>query len=118
MASASKSIPFVARLQVVPTPETITQNELSMLLSLRGRLHQLAAQVEAAEQSVKERLEHGATVEEGDHLAELKESYRASVAWKDKAIDLADRLGLSGEVWAKNVLTHTAKNRIVSLVLQ
>ncbi len=100
-----------------PSPE-ITQNEIAMLLSLRGRLHQLTSQVEAAEQSIRTRLEHGAAVEEGDHIAELKESYRASVAWKEKAIDLAERLGLNGQAWAQNVLTHTTKNRIVSLSLQ
>jgi hypothetical protein len=42
MASASKSIPFVVPPQVVPTPEVISQTELTMLLSLQGRLHQLA----------------------------------------------------------------------------
>jgi hypothetical protein len=41
MASARKSIPFVARPQVGPAPEVISQTELNLLLSLQGRLHQL-----------------------------------------------------------------------------
>jgi hypothetical protein len=39
-----------------PAPQTVTQLELSALLSLRGRLHQLQEQVEAAEQFLKVRL--------------------------------------------------------------
>ncbi len=44
-----------------PAPKPITQVELALLLSLRGRLHQLEAQVEAAEESKeRERLFNGA----------------------------------------------------------
>lgn len=99
-------------------PEVISQTEIAMLISLRGRLHQLAAQAEAAEQSIKDRLARGVSVEEGDHVAELKEQFRASIAWKDKAIELAERLGLNGSAWAQNVLTHTTKTRTVSLVIE
>jgi hypothetical protein len=44
-----------SKLTVVPfpAPQGITQLELTVLLSLRGRLHQLQEQVEAAEQSIK-----------------------------------------------------------------
>ena len=115
MATASKSIPFAVPAQVIRQPETITQTELAMLLSLRGRLHQLESQVETAEASVRQRLERGVSVEDGDHIAELKEQFRANIAWKEKAIDLAGRLGLNGPAWAQNVLTHTTKTRTVSL---
>jgi len=36
-----------------------------MFISLRGRLHQLESQVETAEQSIKQRLEHSASIGEG-----------------------------------------------------
>ena len=63
MATARQSIPFVVGPQAVPAPEVISQTELAMFISLRGRLHQLESQVETAEQSIKQRLEHGASVE-------------------------------------------------------
>ena len=71
--------------QVISQPETITQDELTLLLSLRCRLHQLEEQVESAEKSVRTRLEAGVSVESGDHVAKLAEHFRASVAWKDKS---------------------------------
>ena len=60
-------------LSVVPFPavEPITQLELSVFLSWRGRLQQLEEQVKQAEQSVKARLDHGASLESGGHLAHL-----------------------------------------------
>lgn len=119
MATQRIAVPAVTlQFPSQPSPEPISQIELQMLLSLRGRLHQIAAQLETSEQSIKDRLSHGAVVEEGDHVAELKENFRASVAWKEKAIDLAERLGLNGAAWAQNVLTHTTKTRTVSLVVE
>jgi hypothetical protein len=104
--------------QVVPQAEIITQDELTLLLSLRSRLHQLEEQVETAEKSIRTRLEAEVSVQPGDHIAKLAEHFRASVAWKDKAIDLAERLGLNGPAWAQNVLTHTSKTRTVSLFIE
>lgn len=78
MATASKSIPFVARPQAVPAPEVISQTELAMLLSLRGRLSQLETQVEDAEQSIRERLERG---EAGVPRNEAMELKRATAIW-------------------------------------
>jgi hypothetical protein len=102
---------------VVPFPRTpeITQAEIFDLLNLRAKLNRLAEQVATAEQSIKTRLESGAVVEEGAHVARIEERFRANVAWKEKAIDLAERLGMGGAAWAQNVLTHTTKTRTVSL---
>jgi hypothetical protein len=107
-------------LSVVPFPEpqTVTQLELSALLSLRGRLHQLETQVEAAEQSIKERLENGCLVEEGDHAATLKENLRRNVSWKDVVIRLAERLRMNGEAYCAKVLNSTKPTRTVSLVVE
>jgi hypothetical protein len=115
MSATAKPIPFPSPAQAPAIPERITQQEIVLLLSARNRLRQLSEQIEATEQAIKTRLEAGAAVESGEHVARLEEHFRASIAWKEKAIDLAERLGLNGQAWAQNVLTHTAKTRTVSL---
>lgn len=109
-----------SKLAVVPfpSPQPITQTELTLLLSLRGRLHQLQEQVEQAEQSVKTRLEKGAILEPGDHRAELKENFRRNVSWKDVVIRLAERLRMNGEAYCAKVLSSTKPSRSVSLVIE
>jgi hypothetical protein len=113
MATARQSIPFVVPPQVVPAPEVISQTELNLLLSLRGRLHQLESEAETAEQSIKHRLEQGATVEPGDHIAKLETSYRRNVSWKRVAERLANRFKLYGYV--ARVLAATKPTSVVSL---
>jgi hypothetical protein len=109
-----------SKLAVVPfpAPQTITQLELTVLLSLRGRLHQLEEQVEQAEQSIKTRLETGAILEPGDHRAALKENFRRNVSWKDVVIRLAERLKMDGEAYWAKVLSSTKPSRTVSLVIE
>ena len=92
---ATQTLPHVIAFpQSVPAVEKISQLELGLLISLRGRLKQLQNEVAAEEESLKTRLEAGAIVEPGDRTAALKENNRRSVAWKDVAIRLADRLKL------------------------
>lgn len=101
-----------------PAPQAVTQLELAALLSLRARLHQLEEQVEAAEASIKNRLETGASLEPGDHTAELKESFRRNVSWKDVATRLADRLYFGkGMNYVESILRKTKPTRTVSLAL-
>lgn len=109
--------PFPSPQQEPQTPEGVSQAEIARLLTTRNKLHQLRELVETHEASIKARLEAGADVEPGNHIAKLKESFRATVPWKQKAVDLAVRLGLNGEAWAQNVLTHTTKARTVQLVV-
>jgi len=109
-----------SKLAVVPfpPPQAITQLELAAFLSLRGRLRQLTEQVEAAEQSMKSRLEKGCSIEEGDHTAELKESFRRNVSWKDVATRLADKLFFGkGLNYVERILRKTKPTRSVSLVV-
>ena len=101
-----------------PAPQMITQLELTVLLALRGRLSQLEEQVEAAEQSIKARLETGASLEPGDHRAELKENFRRNVSWKDVVVRLAERLKMDGEAYCAKVLSSTKPSRTVSLVVE
>jgi hypothetical protein len=107
-------------LSVVPFPavEPITQLELTVFLSLRGRLQQLEEQVKQAEQSIKARLEHGAALESGDHRAQLKENLRRNVSWKDVVIRLANRLRMDGETYCAKVLNSTKPTRTISVVIE
>ena len=109
-----------SKLAVVPfpAPQAVTQLELTALLSLRGRLHQLEQQVSEAEQSIKTRLEKGALLEPGDHRAQLKENFRRNVSWKDVVIRLAERLKMDGEAYCTKVLSSTKPSRTVSLVVE
>ena len=105
---------------VVPFPQSvpanqISQTELKLLLSLRGRLSQLESQIATAEESLKARLEAGASVEPGDHSAELKQHSRRNVSWKVVAARLARRLKLDGEAYCERVLAATRPTKTVSL---
>jgi hypothetical protein len=110
MMSASKSILFPVFSQ---RTEPITQLELELFLSLRNRLQQLEAQVDAQETTLKSRLEAGATVDRGVHVASLKESFRRNVSWKSCTEKLARRLKLAG--YCERVLAATRPSRSVSL---
>jgi hypothetical protein len=101
-----------------PAPEPVTQVEIVLFLSLRGRLHQLQEQVESAELSIKSRLEAGASLEAGDHVAELKENFRRNVSWKDVVVRLAERLRMDGEAYCAKVLASTKPSRTISLVIE
>jgi hypothetical protein len=121
--SASQNLSEVltqSKLAIVPfpAPQGITQLELAALLSLRGRLHQLQEQVESAEQSIKTRLETGATLEPGDLRAEFKENFRRNVSWKDVTVRLAKRLRMNGEAYCAKVLNSTKPTRSISLVVE
>lgn len=96
-------------------PHHITQDELTLVLSLRGRLHQLESQVETAEVSIKERLEKGASVEPGNHTAELKTGYRRNVAWKGVCERLAGRFKLDGKAFVARVLAATRPTPVTSV---
>jgi hypothetical protein len=110
-----------SKLAVVPfpAPQAISQLELQTLLSLRGRLHQLEEQVGDAESSIKNRLEAGCTVELGDHIAKLSESFRRNVSWKDVATRLADKVYFGkGLQYVERILRKTKPTRSVSLVIE
>jgi hypothetical protein len=113
--SVEQSKPAVVQF---PVSQAITQLELTVLLSLRGRLRQLEEQVGEAEQSIKSRLEAGVVPERGDHTAELKENFRRNVSWKDVVVRLAERLKMDGAAYCAKVLSSTKPTRTVSLVIE
>ena len=97
-------------------PEKISQEELGLLLSLRGRLKQLQGQIERLEEeSLKTRLEAGAVIEPGDHSAAIRESFRRNISWKDVCSRLAKRLGYDPDVYTSRVLNATKPTRTASL---
>jgi len=110
--ATQQTVPYSLSVVPFPAPNTITQLELTALLSLRGRLHQLETQVEAAEQSIKDRLEKGVVVEEGDHTALLTENSRRNVAWKS----VVERE--LGEDYARRVLAATKPDVYTKLVVE
>jgi hypothetical protein len=118
---ATQTVPHVVEQSkpavVVPTTkrstETVSQTELELIISLRGRLQQLEEQVESAEESIRRRLESGAAIEPGVHTASLETSYRRNVSWKSVAERLANRFKLYGYV--ARVLAATRPTPVVSL---
>ncbi len=101
-----------------PVAHPITQLELAALLSLRGRLSQLQAQLDEAEQSIQSRLEVGCSVEGGDHSAKLKTNSRRNVAWKDVVVCLAEKLKMDGAAYCARVLASTKPTKTITLVVE
>jgi hypothetical protein len=110
--------PFVIQIPSNP-PQEVTQFEIAALLSLRNRARQIEKQIADAEESIRTRLRAGAPVQVGEHSAELKESFRRNVAWREVAERLGNRLYGEdrGAAYCSNVLANTKPTRTVSLVL-
>lgn len=116
--ATQKVTPFPSLAQAPALPgQTISQAEITLLLSLRNRLRQLAKQVEDAETDMQARLGAGVGVEPGEHTAQVEVHWRKSVAWKAVVVRLADRLGLNGDAYCANVLSNTKPTPTVSLFL-
>ena len=106
---------------IVPFPaQVISQSELVLFLSLKGRLQQLEEQVASAQEDLKARLEAGAIVQPGDHIARLDERSRRNVAWRAIAEDLADTVfgDGKGESYCDEVLNSTKPSITLSLVVR
>lgn len=112
IAAASAPLQFP---KAQPAVETVTQAELVELIEHQNLLAQLEAKTEKLESGIKSRLEGGAAVQPGVHIASLKKSFRRNVAWKDVVMRLAEKLGYDPEGYASNVLVHTTPTPTVSL---
>ncbi len=120
---ATQSIPQLVEQQksavvipITPFPKPIMQDELEEILLLRRKQETLAA----LEADLKQRLEAGASVEDGLHIARLKTGSRRNVAWREVAERLGDRLygNGKGEPYCEKVLASTKPSRTVSLVVE
>jgi hypothetical protein len=98
----------------------ITQLELVALLSLKSKAYQLDKQITEAERSIRDRLQAGACIESGDRIAELKETSRRNVSWREVTERLADRLfgPGKGDSYCERVLRSTKPTPSVSLVVR
>jgi len=111
MASATKSIPFVVSPQVSPQVQTIPQDKLALIISLRHEIEQLEVELGEAQTDVKAALESGADVEPGLFRATLKVTERTSVSWKS----VVERE--LGDDYAKRVLAATKPDKYTHLVV-
>jgi hypothetical protein len=112
----SAVIPFPA----VQIPQSVTQSELELLLSLRNRAAKLEKEIDSAETSILARLRTGACVEDGEHSASVKESSRRSVSWREVAERLAIRAfgQHKGELYCPRVLASTKPSKSYSLEIE
>src|ERR1700676_1703956 len=101
-----------------PAVNKISQDEPETFILLRNDLKKCAEQIDAIENDLKARLAAGADVEEGIHVAALKENSRRNVAWKSVVIRLAERLKMDGELYCARVLASTKPNRTISLEIR
>ena len=95
----------------------IPQAKLELIILLRNERDRLEDQLDAVEAEVRAALEAHAPIESGVHVAELKESFRRNVPWREVATRLGDRLygnGM-GEGYCEKVLASTKPSRTVSL---
>jgi hypothetical protein len=101
---------------IAPFPRPINQEELEEFILLRRKLETL----EALEADLKQRLQAGATIEDGIHLARLKLGSRRNVAWREVAERLGDRLygNGKGEPYCEKVLNSTRPTPTTSLVVE
>ena len=98
----------------------IPQAKLEFIILLRNERERLKEQLEEAEAEVRAALEAHAPVEPGVHSANLKESFRRNVAWREVAERLGDRLygDGKGDGYCEKVLAGTKPARTVSLQIQ
>jgi hypothetical protein len=93
--------------------QTITQAELHELIEFRNLRIQLEERIAGIENDLKFRLEAGASVESGVHVASLKENFRRNVAWKEVCVRLAERLKMNGQAYCARVLAATKPNKTI-----
>lgn len=96
-------------------PAAISQEELRELILLRNVLRQRGEQLAFLEKQMLAKLQAGAICESGVHIAQIKETWRRSISWKDVVMRLAERLKLNGEAYCSRVLASTKPSRSVSL---
>ena len=119
MAATRNIVPFPTSQQVqpIPKPQEVTQGDLSYILGTCQELERLKPLLAEAEQTVRSRLESGAEVERGTHIASLTEHWRKSTGWREVAERLGNRLygDGRGHGYCENVLSSTKPTLTVSL---
>src|SRR5689334_14906363 len=98
----------------------ISQLDLEAMILLRNNLKCKQGELDSIEAELKARLEAGATVQEGVHIAELRASSRPAVAWKSVAADLADTVfgDGNGESYCEDVLNSNVPTKSTNLHIE
>ena len=111
-------IPFRKPTTTSQTPREVTQGDLSYILATRLEIDRFKSLLTEAEASVRSRLEAGAAVESGEHLATLREHWRKSTSWRNVAERLANRVygPGQGDGYCQRVLAGTKPTRSVQLI--
>ena len=89
----------------------IEQKEIERVLTLRKKLAEIREELDPLEDSIVERLVKHARISAGKHMAFLQVRERRVVAWKEKAQQLAKRLGWDPEKWAEKMLARARKEK-------
>lgn len=118
MARAAKKV-------VKSASPVVTQNEISQVEKARAEAKKLSEQlkalnkvVEAGEAGIMAKLVAGAEVESGDFVAVLDKSPgRASVSWKNEAIELAVAQGQNAGVYEALVKAKNPPQIVTSLLI-
>lgn len=115
MATATLATPSaVLQFPSVPSDQ-ISQDELVEFIGAQKTLQALQHRVDTLEDFFLSRLRAGATVEAGAYTAEVKRSTRRSPSWKEIVKRLAGRLGMDGDAYCSNVISHTKPTESFSL---
>jgi hypothetical protein len=115
MATQTLAVPAaVIQFPHVPSDQ-ISQAELIEFFGAQKTLAALQKHVDILESTLLARLRSGATVEAGEHTAEVKRSTRRSPSWKEIVKRLADRLGYDPDAYTSNVILHTKPSESFSL---
>lgn len=97
--------------QETPHFESVTQEQLARILTLRQQVEALEHQLGEAQADVQSALEAGASIEPGQFRASLKTVERRSVAWKA----VCERE--LGEPYCARVLAATRPDTFMHLVV-
>ncbi len=114
MATATIATPS-AVLQFPQIGDRISQDEIGEFIIAQKALEKLQRHVDGIETALLTRLRAGAVIEEGSRSAEVKRNTRRSPAWKEIVKRLASRLGLDGDAYCSNVISHTKPSETFSL---
>jgi hypothetical protein len=114
-ATQTISVPS-AVLQFPQVPaDQISQQELSEFIGARRTLEKLQKHVDRLEEGILARVRAGVEIEPVRLCVEAKRSTRRSPSWKEIVKRLAGRLGMDGDAYCSNVISHTKRSESFSL---
>lgn len=97
--------------QISRQPESVTQEQLARIITLRQQIKSLESQLEEAQVGVRAALEARTEVEPGLFRAYLKTTERRNVSWKQ----VCERE--LGEAYCVRVLAATKSDKFTNLVV-